>query len=620
MDSSPGERRASAAVDHFDDLDWDVSETAMDTAWSRTQSARAEGRTFGTRAGRPGSSRTLLQKSHSMPAESMSGFIIDSSPEMYRPSCRSVISEDTSSGPFVPPEEVPAVPQRHRRYHRSMSMFGSTTDRPTNLSLSMDFTRCTSSTSSITLRDGSVSSSNDDSMYGLWQDKSNADLSEPPPRPRRRRQARSMSMLGSTTRPTNQTLSLDFDLCPLREPSNNYDDRANTVFAEWGEQSTASLPANLPPPPSRIRHPRSSSMIGSMSHIPAFNTDNIFGDWEENSNPNHAALDDVERQPAEQRNPKKIRSRRHSIQSSVEPLSDTKQPPGFSNVGVDPLTWLPQASPEMKKFSSLCTDLSEVPTYPSPERSDSSSRKRGVCGSPLRDADEWYNSSSLSILSNNSAHRKSRIFAFEETESLPIVPNLMPEPQRSEMDIDSDDDDSNCSPNVSFTSLTSQTEKLMHNSLVDEAKIASPEYIFETMSSYEDLKFLIKALRKEENSRILSFGLSNSWNVAPPAAWSSSRRSTFLYWTSQHLGFAVRAVGAAVTYLQIPQSRGATVRKNLEAALIHYKHNEGRQKVTPIDEPFVLGSCTKPKQRVEESSSRYALTIVTLLAFVCIIR
>jgi hypothetical protein len=613
MDSSPGEQRASAAVDLFDVLDWDVSET-IDTAWSKTQNARAGGRTFGSRAGRAGSSQTRLQKCESMPAEKMSGFIIDSSPECYRSSGRSVISEETSSGPFVPPEEVPAIPQRHRQ-HRSMSMLGSTTARPTNFSLSMDFTRCTSSSSSLT--HGSGSSSNDDGMYELWQEKGNADLSDPPPRPRRHRQARSMSMFGSTMRPTNQTLPLDFDPSPLRRASTNDVDPTNTVFAEWREESTASLPANhLPPPPSRIRHPRSTSMLGSMNHIQAFNTDNIFGDWEENSNPNHAALDDVERQPAAQPNPKKIRSRRHSI--NCAPLSDTKPPPGVSNVGADPLFWLSQESPEMKKFSMLCNDLSEVPSYPSPERSVSSSRKRGVCGSPLRDVDEWYNPSSLSI--NNSTQRKSRIFAFEETESLPIVPNLKPARQRYGMDIDSDDDDSNCSPNVSFTNPTSQTEKLVHNSPVDEAKIASPDYIFETMSSYEDLKFLIKALRKEENSRMLSFGLSNSWNVAPPAAWSSSRRSTFLYWTAQHLGFAVRAVGAAVTYLQIPQSRGTTVRKNLEAALIHYKHNEGRQKDAPIDEPFVLGSCTKPKQRVEELSSRYALTSVILLAYVCIIR
>lgn len=100
------------------------------------------------------------------------------------------------------------------------------------------------------------------------------------------------------------------------------------------------------------------------------------------------------------------------------------------------------------------------------------------------------------------------------------------------------------------------------------------ESIFDTMSSYEDLKFLIKELRRWSSGKLLaSFGMNKNCTVVPPNSWSSSRRAAFVYWTTFHLGFCHKCCGGSVSYLQISESKAKEVQKDLEKALLEYKEN-----------------------------------------------
>jgi hypothetical protein len=97
-------------------------------------------------------------------------------------------------------------------------------------------------------------------------------------------------------------------------------------------------------------------------------------------------------------------------------------------------------------------------------------------------------------------------------------------------------------------------------------------HIFDSMSNYDDLKFLIKALRKEKvGSTIASFGTTKTWTIVAPLAWESKRRTAFLQWASRGLGFSLRAGGGAVAFLQISVSKGVAILESLEAALIAHK-------------------------------------------------
>lgn len=107
-----------------------------------------------------------------------------------------------------------------------------------------------------------------------------------------------------------------------------------------------------------------------------------------------------------------------------------------------------------------------------------------------------------------------------------------------------------------------------------------PTRIFETMSDYEDLKFLIKALRKEKHgSTFASFGSTKTWTIAPPSAWDSRRRAAFLQWASRGLGFSLRAGGGAIAFLQTTVTKGGVVLESLEAALIAHKSKNADENV-----------------------------------------
>ncbi len=96
--------------------------------------------------------------------------------------------------------------------------------------------------------------------------------------------------------------------------------------------------------------------------------------------------------------------------------------------------------------------------------------------------------------------------------------------------------------------------------------------IFDNMSSYEDLKFLIKELRRWSSGKLhASFGMNKNCTVVPPNSWSSTRRSAFVEWSKNRLGFCHKCCGGSVSYLQTSESKAKQLQKDLEKALLEYK-------------------------------------------------
>jgi hypothetical protein len=337
--------------------------------------------------------------------------------------------------------------------------------------------------------------------------------------------------------------------------------------------------------PGGVLSASSRRLLNRSVSITVFDRQSTFPDfedgWEENighpnllsSSPAILEDDDVEKL-CDERERKKRCERRHSFTGFMA-MSETKKPPA-----TDPLAWLPQM--QQQQQPPRLEPLEDF-SYPSPEPSVSSSRKRGVCGSPLGQDD---------LIQRSSSSSSRRIFCETSSSDMSFVPSLHSSSEHLQrattMDVDSDDGDDEestsaaTSVNQSFSSCSSlphnnNNKSIRHVSQLNEEKTNSPEYILETMSSFDDLKFLVKALRKEKNGTLgmSSFGGCHSWNVAPPIVWSSARRSAFFSWTKCHLGFTVRAVGAALTYLQVPKAKGALILELCAAAVVQQKQRHG---------------------------------------------
>jgi len=96
--------------------------------------------------------------------------------------------------------------------------------------------------------------------------------------------------------------------------------------------------------------------------------------------------------------------------------------------------------------------------------------------------------------------------------------------------------------------------------------------LFESIPCYDDLKFLIKELRKVHTTKnFASFGLSSNCTVVPRSAWPSGRKTAFVQWATTKLGFSLRSAGGNVAYLQVTFEKGADILKALESCLIDHK-------------------------------------------------
>jgi hypothetical protein len=182
----------------------------------------------------------------------------------------------------------------------------------------------------------------------------------------------------------------------------------------------------------------------------------------------------------------------------------------------------------------------------------SSSRKRGVCSSPISDTLEEQCCWSTGGLSASGSQHSS----------------------------------SSASRNESFASATGESEN-------EDGKQqrSTHDIIFDQMSSLDDLKFLIHALRKEKNaSSSKHFG--NSWTVVPDTKWSTQRRSGFFQWLVHRLEFSIRSLGNSVNVLQISKAEGAKLLQSLEAAFESKKMMQQPQQQQQV--------MVTPKQQLQE--------------------
>lgn len=342
--------------------------------------------------------------------------------------------------------------------------------------------------------------------------------------------------------------------------------------------------------------------------------------WAENANPNH--FEEYLEAGLKSGGSRKKQFRRSSIHGgSTTPLSNLMGSIAQVKADLATPTWLNPDKASPAKGLDF-GDLTDCGIASSPARSIASSRKRGVNGSPFSDIDDWSSTGGLSASINSSSslsarRSRSRIFSLVPGVPLPFAPSMKAgNCGRSYEDLrtmhvesdghasDSDSNTGNNSPDTSFETATGHPSFLIPwGKQVSDESAGSGDDIFETMSSYPDLKFLIKTLRRESEGRC---AMGNSWNVAPPAGWTSSRRGAFFQWSTRHLGFDVRATGGAFNYLQISRTRGAEVLSKLEEALVSYKQKEvdkQKQKSPDLSQDafsFMDTSCSARKPTAEK--------------------
>jgi hypothetical protein len=352
------------------------------------------------------------------------------------------------------------------------------------------------------------------------------------------------------------------------------------------------------------------------------NVDPNFDPLELYASPKRAALVGNDK-----RGTKKSRSARHFGRSNSVPLpSSSVGSHSFSNLAkfqeegasswaeppppfADTFPPIPSKSP----FVSELIDFADVSSSSIATLSSDSIKKRGVCGSPLDDFDD----ASAGGFSMHS-HSRPRIFSPPSARLSSFSLEYTEEKKSRAMDIASDDgdtkdgDDSGDDASIESVGISrsaipsfganpqrlrSSLDSILGSSwTIEPIESLNEGDVLGSMSSYPDLKFLIKTLRKEKGGRNLS------WHVAPPSLWETTRRASFFQWTTKSLGFTLRAGGINMSYLQISKAKGADVLKLLESSMVSYK-SQGRGK-TVVDPGSATPANIKQQMMDITSSSK----------------
>lgn len=336
-----------------------------------------------------------------------------------------------------------------------------------------------------------------------------------------------------------------------------------------------------------------SSSIGSIGDLENFdpNPDPLV----DNATPKRGAKPCVDL-----RGRKKVRKARNFGRGGHAPLSLRPLSNSFSSlaqVGEGGLSWAKPPSSDTSPFPPRLppinndidfTDFAES----SPATSTvGSERKRAIWESPLEDFDDCMSvgglskSRSMSIdINANSLHGRINRHSDFSRESNGK--------KKREMDMQSDDDfdsgpeskdgmedsgdDASIergfkarSPMPTFVPYSQKYQRRVttfDGAIFAVSETLNPETanaddVIDSMSSYQDLKFLIKKLKKE------SGGNRQSWHIAPPVAWATSRRGSFFHWATKSLGFTFRSGGMSVSYIQISNAKGTGILKLLESTL-----------------------------------------------------
>ncbi|GAX26937.1 hypothetical protein FisN_9Lh237 [Fistulifera solaris] len=376
---------------------------------------------------------------------------------------------------------------------------------------------------------------------------------EQPPRPSKN--VRSMSMF---------ELSPGFDddctVSPVRCLSQNDEDVYKYFHGSANPRSTNH---------SSLRR-CSSLQVNHTFDSPNNNTNN-------NNDENQWQIRNMMNETPEERDRKKIRARRHSIQGHIEPLSEriTSKVRALQPKPLD-LAWLTQPQVDDGQFLDASAEIISTP-----DRSlSSSSRKRGVCGTPI-EADM-----SLSLTSSI-IRRRSLVLIPEDSHNLPTLPiipkdrirNQHVESEEEEEEDDVNDDDSR---NTSFHSTPDEMEKMRKQEENGADRCNEPDSILDHMTTIDDLKYLLKTLQNQSRMPI-SFG-TNSWTVTPRSSWPQSRSSDFIQWARVQFGFACHSIDGSTSYLQIQKTHGRQLIQQLEAAFQLYEtRRESLQKISEDD-------------------------------------
>lgn len=315
------------------------------------------------------------------------------------------------------------------------------------------------------------------------------------------------------------------------------------------------------------------------------------------------------------------------------------------------LDYLGSSSIDPKAMSAgpqpVAIDLADIASSGScitPARSICSSRKRCVCYSPAIDGDEIISTDGISMgrpSTSSYGSRRARSRIFSPKRLIELVPCVNPEHQ-----IDTPRNDF-CSPPRNDDSETDEQSASIHLSISSDIPYESYEdydnennrsidlcanssdekdesfklppskpkrvssigggsfaetvfapvestsakkevEAFRHISSYQDLKYLVKELRRwSDGKRIVSFGMSNNCTVVPPNKWPSGRKAAFISWTTSYLGFCLRSGGGTVNYLHTNADKAMAIHQELENVLIEYKKNSDLFLTkNVVEEPF----------------------------------
>jgi len=314
----------------------------------------------------------------------------------------------------------------------------------------------------------------------------------------------------------------------------------------------------------------------------------------------------------------------------------------------------------MNNFSSSTLSFSESAetsssNHMSPSRNKAISRKRTVCESPVMCPDDFSAHGGISIgrnsTSSNDRRSRSRIFSPGSTKKMidsalaADIYNPRQFNEESFNESDSDDEDDRDTSIMRTTSTDADGNEdadgsiLLHNSVeLERAPLRfrrlssigdafnqvfdtpveiksgtrAHEKVFANMSSYDDLKFLIRELRKwNSGKQAMVFGMKKLCTVVLPSKWKHQRKTSFNQWVTTHFKFTLRSGGGNVSYLQTSRSNGEQVLKKLDAALLSYKESSKGNRPKPLEEVKTLPLLPLPIPQLPMSSVKISRSFST---------
>eukprot|EP00934_Nitzschia_sp_Nitz4_P000802 Nitzschia sp. Nitz4//scaffold39_size137210//25365//29046//NITZ4_003189-RA/size137210-processed-gene-0.85-mRNA-1//1//CDS//3329550353//802//frame0 len=260
--------------------------------------------------------------------------------------------------------------------------------------------------------------------------------------------------------------------------------------------------------------------------------------------------------------------------------------------------------PRSMSLTMATTDCMES----SPSKSVGSARKRGICDSPC---DPYDDCSSMGGGFSSSRHSVSRARIMTERDenefySLDVsdricdfsMHSIAKTNKQAMMEIGSDDNESvqdshegleseeeeknpTRAPTPTFVPFEKRQSMGNFMDVSSRTTILQPDkaevdQVIQSMSSYSDLKWLSKMLRKERESGGIT------WHVGLPRGWTTARRAAFIPWVLHSLGFVLRPGGGQMVFCQISKSKGEPILKLLDNTILTCKER-GLDVKTPND-------------------------------------